>query len=166
MKKGILVSAFSLFLLQIIYAQKASNSIKLHAGAEIPVGSFNEGYSTGWGVHATDYLEVSKGGSILLTTGLTGWNAKIGEGIKANLFIVRIGYRIFAVEGLYFQAEAPGVAIYIDENNNGTELTYGGGIGYLFNRKGKGGLDISSKFNRISGRSWISLNIGFQFSRL
>jgi len=154
---------FVIFLSLISNAQKKANFLKIHGGAEIPVGFFSEGYSTGWGIYATDYLEVNKGGSLLLTTGFTGWKAEIGQGIKANLFIMRMGYRIFATEGLYFQIDAAGFGAYLDEHNNGTRFTYAGGLGYLFSKKNKNGFDISAKFNRISDRSWISLNLGYQF---
>lgn len=151
-----------LFTMTQIFSQK-NNYLKIHGGAEIPVGFFSEGYPTGWGIYATDYLEVNEGGSIFLTTGFASWKAEIGQGIKTNLFIARIGYRIFVAEGFYFQADAAGLGIYLDDYNNGTSFTYAGGIGYLFNRKSKNGFDISSKFNRISGRSWISINLGYQF---
>ena len=159
MKYCILIIA--VFLTCIVNAQQ--NNLKIHGGAEIPVGFFSEGYSTGWGIYATDYLEVSKGGSILFNAGITGWKAEIGQGIKANLLLLRIGYRLFATEGLYFQADAAGAGFYLDDYNNGTRFTYAGGAGYLFKGKNNGGFDISSKINRISGRTWISLNFGYQF---
>ena len=163
MRKNTICFLFFLAIIMPSKSQQNSNNLKIHGGAEIPVGFFSEGYSTGWGIYATDYLEVSKGGSILLNAGITGWKAEIGQGIKANLLLLRIGYRIFATEGLYFQADAAGLGLYLDDYNNGTQFTYAGGTGYLFKGKNNGGFDISSKINRISGRSWISLNLGYQF---
>ena len=163
MKKLILVFTCLLCTTQI-FAQAKNNYLKIHGGAELPVGSFSEGYPTGWGIHVTDYLETGKAGSLLFSAALTGWKAKIAQGINTNLLLVRIGYRIFAAEGFYFQVDAAGLGLYIDEYNSGTNFTYAGGAGYLFSRKNKSSFDISTKFNRISGRSWISLHFGYQFA--
>jgi hypothetical protein len=153
----------ALFLYSISYGQKHPNYLKIHAGTEIPVGFFDEGYKTGWGIHATDYFQVSKGGSIVLTTGFASWKAKIGQGIQANLLNVRFGYRFFAAGGLYFQVEPVGVGFYLDEHNSGAKYVYSAGMGYLFSNKSKSGFDISSKFNRVGDRSWVSINLGYQF---
>jgi hypothetical protein len=160
--RKIIILSFFVFTAGQIFSQK-NNYLKFHGGLELPVGFFSEGYRTGWGIHVTDYLETNPGGSILFTAGVAGWKAKIGQGIKANLLIIRIGYRVFVAEGFYFQAEAGGVGFYLDEYNNGTRYTYAGGLGYLFNRKTNHSFDISSKFNRLGGRSWVSLNLGYQF---
>lgn len=161
--KNLLTSILVLCVFQSMSAQKVNNSLKIHTGAEIPVGFLSEGFSTGLGLHVTDYLEISKGGSILLNVGYTGWESRIGEGYQANLLLFKIGYRGFIAQGFYFQADAAGLGIYLDKYNSGSDFTYSGGIGYLIKDKKDGGFDISSKFNRISGRSWISLHLGYQF---
>jgi hypothetical protein len=163
MKSPALIIA-ALFLCSISIAQN-SNYLKIHAGAEFPVGAFSEGYKTGWGIHATDYFEISKGGSISASAGFTSWKAKSGIVNAADLLIVRFGYRAFVSEGFYLQAEPAGIAFHVDKYNNGASYAFGGGIGYLFSSKGKTGtgFDISSKFNRAASRSWISVNLGYQF---
>jgi len=160
MKLFVLVNV-AIFLCSTSFAQKSANYLKIHSGAEVSVdGVVGEDYKTGWGIHATDYFEVHKGGSILLTTGFTSWKTrKDWESSKANLLIVRLGYRIFAVEGLYFQIDPAGVVFWF----NSASYTYAGGIGYLFNKKTGRGFDISSKFSNSTGGSWISLNLGYQF---
>lgn len=162
MRKLIILS-LCLFTTIKIFSQKNSNFLKLHAGAEIPVGFFGEGYTTSFGIHATDYLETGAKGSILFTAGYMSLKDKIGQGIKSDLFLMKIGYRIFATEAFYFQVDAAGIGLYLDSYNQGTRFTYAGGIGYLIANKNEGGVDLSGKFNRIAGRSWISLHVGYQF---
>ena len=164
MKKILLVLIISLFSFSRINAQKGSNSIKIHAAAEIPVGFFATGYNAGWGLHVTDYIRTgNKGGDLLLSAGFASWKDKLGANIKAGLVLIRGGYRQFVSSGFYFQLEA-GVAILVQDWGQGSRFSYGGGAGYLIkSKKGKGGIDISAKFNRITYRSWIGLGLGYQF---
>ena len=127
------------------------------------MGFFASAYNAGWGLHFTDYIRISdKGGDILGTVGFTSWKDKLGANIKAGLVLIRGGYRQFVSTGFYFQIEA-GVAIIVQDWGKGSRFSYGGGAGYLIkSKKGKGGIDISAKFNRITYRSWIGLGIGYQ----
>jgi len=158
-----LISTFIILLglLSQVKGQKKINFLKVQVGAESPIGFFNEGYKTGWGIHVTDYYGVADKGNILLTTGVTGWKAK-GADLNSGLSITKLGYQQFVAKGLYLQADA-GLGIYIGDWGGSSDFTFGGGIGYLFNTNNKGGFDISTKYNRISDRSWISLSIGYQF---
>jgi hypothetical protein len=164
MKKIISLKFFFLILTISINAQKGINFLKIHGGAEIPVGFFNEGYKTGWGIFATDYYTVTPNkGSISISTGVTGWSAHDNPDFKSGLSITRVGYRGFITKGFYLQGDA-GIAVYIgDWAPSPSKFTYSAGTGYLFANKNGTGFDISAKVNRIPLRTWVGLNIGYQF---
>jgi hypothetical protein len=161
MKFNILLFAASLFFSLKCFSQNKANFLKLHGGAEIPIGIFKEGYKTGWGLYATDYYGVSKEGSILISAGITGWKVQQAAN-NSGLFLTRLGYRHFIVHGLYVQGDG-GLAVYTGYWGGPSRFTYGGGIGYLIKSKSGGGFDISARINKASYRSWLGFNIGYQF---
>jgi hypothetical protein len=162
MKKVFFLLIFGSFSLANANAQKGSNDLKIHAGAEMPIGDFSDAYNIGWGLHLTDYISLNDKGGFLVTTGFTSWKDKLGANIKAGLLLIRGGYRQFVSKGFYFQGEA-GTAIILQDWGKGSRFSFGGGAGYLFKTKGKGAIDISVLFNRITYRTWIGLGIGYQF---
>ena len=141
-------------------AQKGSNYLKIHAAAEFTTGLFADGYNTGWGVYATDYIEVAKGGSFLLSIGIAGWKAS-NDPSKAGMFLTRIGYRQFVSSGLYMQGEG-GLGFGQNNFSGSTKFVLSGGFGYLFKGKRGNGFDICAKVNRGFIRTWIDLGAGYQ----
>jgi hypothetical protein len=83
--KQVVFLFYSLLFVFNIEAQKNSNYLKVSGGTEIPTGFFSESYKVGLGAHVTDYFDVGRGGSILLSTGLSSWKASKVD-IKAGLF--------------------------------------------------------------------------------
>ena len=161
MKYKIFLFALCFFFSIKGLAQKNMNFIKIHGGVEMPLGIFKEGYKTGWGIYATDYYDVNKDGSVLLSAGITGWKVQDANN-NSGLFLTRVGYRHFVVEGLYAQGDA-GLAVYTGYWKGPSRFTYGGGFGYLIKNKSGNGFDISARINKASYRPWIGFNIGYQF---
>lgn len=157
---------FCLHVLTICFlnlnAQKNSNYIKIHAGAEITTGLFAEGYNSGWGVYITDYYGISDGGSIAFSTGVAVWKSSDASEVKAGMSLTRLGFRQFVAEGFYLQADA-GIGIGLQSFSGATRFAFGGGPGYLFKSKKGGGLDISTRINRGFNRTWIGVGAGYQF---
>lgn len=161
MKKLFLSSMILVVLISNIKAQKGDNFLKIHAGAELTTSLFADGYSTGWGIYATDYYGVSNDGNLVISTGVASWKVKDSPG-KAGMFLTRIGYRQFLAEGFYLQADA-GIGVGLENFSGATRFNFGGGLGYLFKNKKGSGFDISARANRGFGRTWIGLGAGYQF---
>jgi hypothetical protein len=167
MNKSFFILAISFFLLFEANAQRGNNSLKIHAAAELPVGDFGSAFKAGAGVHVTDYITINRkngnNSDFLLITGFVNWKDKLEANIKAGLLLLRGGLRQFVASGLYFQGEL-GLAFFLHDWGRGSRFSYGVGTGYLINTKsGKGGIDISVKFNRMNYRSWVGLGLGYQF---
>ncbi len=158
--KYIFLMIFNLFTL-IIFAQKHTNTLKVHGGPELTTGLFADGYKTGWGVYATDYVGLGDKTSLSLSTGVAFWNAK-NASIKAGMSLTRLGLRQFVSNGLYFQGDA-GLGIGLSDWSNDKEFVFGGGTGYLFKTKKGGGFDLSLRANRGFSRTWIGLGLGYEF---
>src|SRR5215217_3780211 len=106
MKKILLFALVNTFFMipNTSYSQKGSNHLKISAGAEVTTGIFKEGYKTGWGIYATDYLGLDNKSSILFSTGVAKWNGDNSD-FTVGLFFLKTGLRLFAVDNLYFQGE-------------------------------------------------------------
>ena len=158
MKNYLLLFSLSAFL----NTSHAQNYIKIHAGAEIPTTFFAEAYKTGWGIYATDYYQIGKGGSIVFSTGVAAWNVIEESNGKTGMVLTRFGYRQFLVADIYFQGDA-GFGVGLENFTGTTRFAYGFGPGYLFKNKRGGGIDINARFNRAFNRSWFGLGAGYQF---
>jgi hypothetical protein len=143
------------------YSQKRQNNLKFNGSLEIPVGYFGSPYKTGVGVHLTDYQEIGKGESILLSVGYSSWNAKNID-INAGLLQFSLGLRQFIAGSLYLQGDV-GAMKYVSDWGHSTRIGFGGGIGYLVKTKNNNGVDFSVRINRIPGRTWVGLGVGYQF---
>jgi hypothetical protein len=150
-----------LFFISTINAQKGDNFLKLSGGVELTTGHFADGYSTGWGIYATDYYNISKDASLLLSTGITSFKVKNGTG-KAGMSLSRFGIRQFVSNGFYFQGDA-GIGIGLNNFDGPARFTFGFGPGYLFKSKRGSGFDLSARLNRGFSRTWIGLGAGYQF---
>ena len=124
---------------------KSKCYLKVHAGAEIPTGLFGEEFATGWGIYVTDYFEMGKGGSVLISTGIAAWHIKEESNFKAGLALTRIGLRQFITGGVYLQGDL-GFGVGLENFSGNTRFAYGFGPGYLFKNKSGGGLDINARF--------------------
>ena len=161
MKNILLLALVCGFLVPInSFSQKGSNHLKINGGAEVTTGTFKEGYKTGWGIYATDYLGLDSKSSILFSTGVAQWDGD-NSSFEIGLIFLKTGYRLFAIQNLYLQGEV-GLAKGFKEYNDGTYFTYSAGLGYLF-KIGNSGVDISTKYNRFDYRSWFSIHVGYQF---
>lgn len=161
MKHLFLVCFLSIILIKS-HAQR-QNSLKIHGGAEFTSGFFADGYEAGWGIYVTDYIEVNKGGNIVLSTGGAFWNSK-GEPVsKAGIWLTRFGYRQFVISGLYLQSDA-GLGIGLKNFTGSTRFVFGVGPGYLIKNKTGGGFDINVRYNRGFNRTWFGLGVGYQFN--
>lgn len=161
MRSTVLSLISCLFLFFELPAQNKSNFLKIHGGAEMPIGIFKEGYKAGWGIYATNFFNISEHGSVLFSAGITGWKVQdINE--NSGLFLAKAGYRHFISGGFYAQGDG-GIAVYTGFWKGASSFTYGGGVGYLIKNKSGSGFDISARINRVTYRSWIGINIGYQF---
>jgi len=144
-----------------LFAQRRENFLKVISSVELPVGFFQNGYKTGWGIYATDYLGIADKTAIALSSGIASWNAK-NASIKAGMSISKLGIRQFISSGFYLQTDA-GIAVGIKDWTGSSKFTFDGIAGYLVRTKGGGGVDFSAKVNRAFARTWVGLGVGYEF---
>jgi hypothetical protein len=160
--KHFFLTALLFFCVIITNAQKGTNFLKIHGGAELTTGLFAEGYQTGWGVYVTDYYRVSDKTNISLSTGIASWKVKDDASFKIGMSLTRVGLQQYISNGFYLQGDA-GVGVGLQKWSGTTKFVFGGGPGYLFKSKAGGGFDLSTRVNRGFNRTWIGLAAGYQF---
>jgi hypothetical protein len=157
-----------LFFTTNLIAQKGANELKLDALANFPIGHFGDGFKTGFGIGATDYIPTSKTGSFLIHVSYNSFKTKSGNiTYTGSIVPILAGYRYKKEPlGFYFQG-AIGGAIYGNVFGSGVKFAFSPGAGYLIKAGNKGAVDLCLNFNSASyggvSNNWIALGLGYYF---
>jgi hypothetical protein len=152
-----------LFQVTLLNAQKGSNHVKMGMGVNVDLRNAIN-YNAGLNVLVSDYIGVKENASIVLTAGYNSFSYKTNTSFKASYLLATLGYRVFAKSNFYFQPYA-GASLTVGDFNKGKNgIAYGIGLGNVFAKKNRTGLDAMV---RVEGNSnawtWVGLTLGYQF---
>ena len=174
-KKNNFMKKFSLFFCVLLaasltsFAQKGNNQISIGPEVGIPMGTFGDAYSVGFGGTVKGLLGVGQSGQLTLTLGYLHFKGKSGTSNNGysyanqtfNIIPYLIGYR-HNIKAFYIEPQL-GFASYTTkvtgEKISETRLTYALGTGYTMHS-----FDIGIRFQSHEGTSFLGVRAAYVFN--
>ena len=169
MKKFSLIFCVLLTTSLISFAQKGNNQISLGPEVGIPMGTFGDAYSVGFGGTVKGLLGVGQSGQLTFTLGYLYFKGKSGTSSNGysyanqtfNIVPYLIGYR-HNIKAFYIEPQL-GFASYttkvIGEKISETRFTYALGAGYTIHS-----FDVGLRFQSHEGTSFLGVRAAYVFN--
>ncbi len=148
MKKTFLLLA-SFFIGAASFAQ---SELSLGAEVGLPMGTFGQGYSVGFGASAKYGYGITDNSAITLSAGYMSFSFKSPASGSSGLIPVKAGYR-YGFEGGFYVEPQLGVTMISTSGGGGSTsgFTYAANVGYMMSK-----VDLGIRYETVSaqGASW------------
>ena len=167
--KRICFLCIGLFLImQASHAQKGNNQISIGPEVDLPIGSFGDAYSVGFGGTIKGLYGIGSAGQVTLTTGYLHFKGKSGTtngysfaGQTFSIIPYLVGYR-HNFKPWYVEPQL-GLASYNTKAGSfkfsETRFTYGLGAGYMMNN-----LDLGLRLQSHTGATLLAFRAAYSFN--